>query len=412
MDWGFDLEAMRLVRLRQDLDVSFPGDADATLREDLFRTLAIGVREGLDLLPLLGFLRARTTPPRAAGEASAASNRDAHELEMDTLPEPRRVTLWPCRPKRRPGELLSSWLWRIARGLGAPPRRFARDVLGTADLADVDREIGDAALQRLAFLSGQSPQHLLHGTLHPWPPAPVVQTGFVDPEARRRERRERARQALLLHGGLVLNRGRGGRGRAIPVVQYCPVCLADEKTAYLRRGWRLSLEVACFEDGCFLLDACWRCGAPLDPLAHTVPCERFTCVRCGALLSKAPSLHIPESVQDQTTLYDEIHRKAFHVTGDFVGLLGEEYMTMLSSGDLRGTNPTNAADRHNAVMLEASWLRAPVRWSRAGAAATGPPKVKRSRETTKRVSAAGERGQGPKRAAARRTPRSARPGAS
>lgn len=362
MDDGFDLEAMRLLRLRQDLDAWFPGDADARLREDLSRILAIGVREGLDVTPLLPWLRARSTPPGAAREASPAPDRDLAELEMEALPESRHATLWPYRPKRRSGELLSSWLWRVARGLGAP-KRFARDVLGTADLADVDREIGDTALQRLAFLSGQSVRQLMHGTLHSWPPPPV-QTGFIDPEARHRERRERARQALLLHGGLVLNRRRGGRGRAVPVVQYCPVCLANEETAYLRRGWRLSLEVACTKDGCFLLDACWRCGALVDPLAHTAPCEQFACARCGALLSKAPSVRMLESVRDQVTLYEEIHRAAFGVTRDFVGGLGEEYMTMLASGALRGTNPANAADRHDAVMLEAAWLRDPTRWAR------------------------------------------------
>jgi len=405
-DRGFDLEAMRLLRLRQDLDAWFPGDVDATLREDLLRGLAIGVREGLDPLPLLHFLRARAAPPGATAEASAAPGRDPRELEMEVLPKPRCATLWPYRPKRKPDELLSSWLWRVARGLGAPPRRFVRDAVG-ADLADVDREISDAALQRLAFLSGQSVRHLVHGTLRSWPPARPVQTGLIDLAAYHRERRERARQALLLHGGLVLNRCRGGRGRAVPIVQYCPVCLADDKTAYLRRGWRLSLEVACFEDGCFLLDACWKCGAVIDPLAHSVPYEQFACARCGACLSKAPSLHMPESVQDQTTLYKEIHRKAFFVTGDFVGLLGEEYMTMLASGDLRGTNPTNAADRHNAVMLEAAWLRAPVRWSRAGDA-TEPAKAKRSRRTAKRATDGG-RGPGPKRAAAaQRAPRPAR----
>ena len=57
--------------------------------------------------------------------------------------------------QRLPGELLSSWLWRIARGLGAPPKRFALDAIGVP-LTDVDREIDDAAIARLAFFSGQS----------------------------------------------------------------------------------------------------------------------------------------------------------------------------------------------------------------------------------------------------------------
>ena len=36
-----------------------------------------------------------------------------------------------------------------------------------------------------------------------------------------------------------------------------------------------------------------------------------------------------------------------------VSLRGQDYIATLSSGDLRGTNPANPADRHIAVMLEA-----------------------------------------------------------
>ena len=77
--------------------------------------------------------------------------------EVEALPDQPRATLWPYRPKREPDELLSSWLWRIARGLGAPPKRFVLDAIGSG-LTDVDREISDATISRLAFLSGQSRQ--------------------------------------------------------------------------------------------------------------------------------------------------------------------------------------------------------------------------------------------------------------
>jgi hypothetical protein len=50
--------------------------------------------------------------------------------------------------------------------MAAPPKRFAQDAIG-ADLVDVDRAIGDAALDRLAFLSGQTATQLLDGTLRP-----------------------------------------------------------------------------------------------------------------------------------------------------------------------------------------------------------------------------------------------------
>ena len=38
-------------------------------------------------------------------------------------------------------------------------------------------------------------------------------------------------------------------------------------------------------------------------------------------------------------------------------LSGQAYIDELSAGVLRGTNPANAADRHNAVMMEAERIR-------------------------------------------------------
>jgi hypothetical protein len=265
---------------------------------------------------------------------------DDFDLEVEALPEQPRATLWPYRPKRQPDELVSSWLWRVARGLGAPPKRFVFDAIGSR-LIDVDREISDTAIERLALLSGQSRERLLAGTMR------------ADIEVRPANWREQVQSTLLRHGDLVLNRYHGSSGRAVPIMQYCPVCLGAERTAYLRRGWRFSIEVACVEDGCFLLDACWKCGALLDPLVQTVPTTAFACVKCCAPLAKAPSLRMREAVGEQAAIYEELHRLAVTVADDVAGSPALGYIERLSSGDLRGTNPDNAAHRHNAVMLEA-----------------------------------------------------------
>jgi hypothetical protein len=66
--------------------------------------------------------------------------------------------------------------------------------------------------------------------------------------------------------------------------------------------------VACFKHGCFLLDACWRCGALLDPLAQIVPSDGFLCVRCSAPLAGAPCRFVPDSVRDQAVLYRALDR--------------------------------------------------------------------------------------------------------
>ena len=342
---GLDLNAARLVRLEQALDALLPDD-DPTLRQEIFRWLSIGAQQGLDLIPLFRErMRSLQSRPfgREASEEGSGRPKVGFGLEMEALPAAHRATLWPYRPKRLPDELLSSWLWRTARGLGAPPRRFAADAIGTR-LPDIDREIDATAIARLAFLSGQSEESLWRGTIRA--DAPLASS---DP-------RESVLQALLRHGDLVLNRARRGRSR--PIIQYCPVCLGRGNAAYLRRGWRFSVEVVCFNDGYFLLDSCWRCGALLDPLSLAAPSGDFLCVMCGARLAAAPSLHEPETIMDQITVYAALGLCLFSTGPDRITTVGEEYIEELSSGALRGTNPANTAERHYAIMVEAARIRA------------------------------------------------------
>ena len=116
---GFDLRAARLLRLKQDLGALLPDD-DPLVRQTIFRLLSIGLRDGLDPFPRFRDEVQRRSKGRA--HVPAASERSSSSaLEIAVLGAPQRATLWPYRPKRLPGELLSSWLWRIACGLGAPP---------------------------------------------------------------------------------------------------------------------------------------------------------------------------------------------------------------------------------------------------------------------------------------------------
>jgi TniQ len=342
----FNLDAARLVRMRQDIDALLPDD-DPAAREEIRRLLLRRTNDGLDLFPLFRDAVSQWSKPRA--DAGRAPPVLGEELEIEILPEPRRATFWPYRPRRIPDELLSSWLWRTTHGMAAPPRRFAADAIGIR-LADVDRDINDEAIARLAHLSGQLPAYSRRGTMR------------ADIEAPTDDRREQVQRLLLQHGYLVLNRCRGGRGRAVPVVQYCPVRRGGVTTAYLRRGWRFSFEVVCSRDGCLLMDACWKCGALVDPLSSTVPSLEFLCGGSGAPLAKAPSPRMNDAVQEQAMVYDELHRLTIGTAVNFDPAPGPDnpgqaYIEALSSGVPRGTNPANAADRRNAVMLEAARLR-------------------------------------------------------
>jgi TniQ protein len=335
---GFDLTEARLVRLRQDVEALLSNE-DPQAREDIFRLLAIGTRAGLDLFPRFRAMVAPLLIPsvphgRAGADASGG-------LEMEALPERQQATLWPYRPQRLRDELLSSWLCRVAQGLAAPPKRFAQDAIG-AQLVDVDRTIDDAALDRLGFLSGQTAAHLMDGTLRP----------DIKPLAT--ESRPRVHQAVALYGDLILQRRRGGQCVG-PITQYCPVCLADSRTAYLRRGWRFSFEVVCWDDGCLLLDSCWRCGASVNPLAPTIASTEFLCAKCHARLADAPSVRMDEFIDAQHFIYAQIERHAFFCTVGFASPSVAHYLGSLAKSGLRGSNPAGVADRVGSVLQE--WWR-------------------------------------------------------
>jgi hypothetical protein len=85
-------------------------------------------------------------------------------LVFETLLSHRAPALWPQRPKRLPDELFSSWLWRSAVAAAAPPRMFARQVLG-GPCEDPDRDVELTTLQHLAQRTGQTGAHRAGGLL-------------------------------------------------------------------------------------------------------------------------------------------------------------------------------------------------------------------------------------------------------
>ena len=189
----------------------------------------------------------------------------------------RQPTLWPQRPKRLTDELFSSWLCRSAVAAGISPLRFARDVGCLELLADVDRDVSPATLDRLAKLSGQTPEHLARGTLPDHPSAPPETTAAA------------AEDLLLRDGRFLLGRhGLDGRGRAKPKLQYCPSCFQEDDRPHCRRSWRFAHQVVCEIHGCRLHDRCWRCGTGVSPLGqrHTEP--QLRCQACEAPLHAAP----------------------------------------------------------------------------------------------------------------------------
>lgn len=209
---------------------------------------------------------------------------------LEPLPTLRRPLLWPQRPKRRSDELFSSWLWRVAVAAAAPPSEFARDVLG-AELDDVDRDVAPEAVGRLAQVSSQTSGHLAARTLS------------ADPKAAQDTMAGIAEDMMLRHGALLLARPEAApNGRAKPVLQYCPCCLAGSLPPYFRRSWRFASAVACLDHSVRLYDCCWRCGLPVELLRQRVAMDQLHCAGCKAVFAQAPVTAAGRAVLRQRTL--------------------------------------------------------------------------------------------------------------
>jgi hypothetical protein len=103
----------------------------------------------------------------------------------------------------------------------------------------------------------------------------------------------------------------------------------------------------------------------LDPLAQSVPSDEFLCIQCAAPLARAPSLSMRDSVGEQDALYAALDRLApksnslhdWYGYDDHIAWHEHSYVAALSSGDLRGTDPADAATRLAALALAVWDLR-------------------------------------------------------
>lgn len=157
---------------------------------------------------------------------------------------------WPIHPQIQPDEILSSWMLRIAQANGFKAHTFYAQQLGRSReiwTRDIDHLAPDWLVDLLADRTGSSVQAISATTLRAF--EGIVFERFNPSGATR----------WVLPLG-VYHRSRRAFGQ-----QFCPVCLATDARPYLRRSWRLSINVVCAEHGVLLLDRCAGCGMPFAP---------------------------------------------------------------------------------------------------------------------------------------------------
>lgn len=171
---------------------------------------------------------------------------------------------WPVSIMPAPGELLSSWLHRLAYAKGIPPHYF-RVLLGAPGenwSACLDRALPDRILQFLGEHTCISPEDIAALTIAPDPLTRLRLPLRASPQ----QSCARRTQATWL--------------------QFCPACLAEDETPYFRRDWSLATRVSCFRHGCRLRDRCPSCGHGLASFSQKRLVPHQICALCGAALCK------------------------------------------------------------------------------------------------------------------------------
>jgi hypothetical protein len=89
-------------------------------------------------------------------------------------------------------------------------------------------------------------------------------------------------------------------------LQYCPICLSEDKAAYFRRMWRFAFVTLCIEHRVLLLDRCARCSLPIDYRRNATVARQkrrrsiFTmtnCYSCGYDIRGASPASVPRSTR-------------------------------------------------------------------------------------------------------------------
>lgn len=154
----------------------------------------------------------------------------------------------PGRSSPRPGELLSSWLVRLAIAHGLKLHTFCSLLFEKRSIwnRDIDRCADDRMLTVLAERTGTPLECVRAATL-------TAYEGILY------ERHNAQGNTFWIMPLGVYHRVRRMHG-----TQYCPGCLTEGNEPYFRRKWRLAFVTVCAKHRCALLDACPRCDAPVN----------------------------------------------------------------------------------------------------------------------------------------------------
>ncbi len=198
------------------------------------------------------------------------------------------VGLWPARCRPQDGELLSSWMARLAAAHGLPFTRFCKRTWPGRSIwqSDLDLRADEKIISVIANKTGTDRRYVEATSL-------AGLKGWLIPNVGRTRYTDWVLPAMLTQ---LTALNRGTTESRVYVRQYCSMCLASDDLPYFRLEWRLAFVTMCARHGTELNDRCPDCGSPVvpseaDPLHHSDARQdhQALCFRCGADLRKASS---------------------------------------------------------------------------------------------------------------------------
>jgi len=207
---------------------------------------------------------------------------------------------WPCKVELLPGEHPSSWLSRACwqNGIGQTSTNSLTDLLCFPvpwQTMDLDAGAAFTSFLRSAHDVGLAFLNRINiSTSHPGP-------GRAD--VLRHPHHAMRVMPLILDlsaGSAWLQGGSSGRltGRTNWMC-FCPMCLAEDETPYLRMHWRIGFQSTCLRHGIILHDRChicsakilpWRQRSMFNPLEVAFDGKISRCWKCEVDLRSAPRM--------------------------------------------------------------------------------------------------------------------------
>lgn len=154
----------------------------------------------------------------------------------------------PIHPKPYDGEILSSWMLRLAHANSIKAHTLYSSYFGHDKQIwnrDIDVFAPEWLLHGLMELSGATYEEVYTTTLKKY-------EGYVYENV-----------SVKTNTHLLLSQGIYHRLRKLHGIQYCPSCLGEDRIPYFRSVWRLAFYTICPIHNCALRDSCPKCDAPI-----------------------------------------------------------------------------------------------------------------------------------------------------